>query len=180
VDRIFIQYGYLSAFPANTMVCWTTDTMNPFNLPLDVRFDVAMSGVLGVGNDLSKWTATEIAIAKDKITRYKQIQSLVQRGTVYRLVSPYDEQRSALLYTAADSTTAVLFCYNLGGYSNNSPSAVQSAKQLIMKGLHPDKLYQIGPKKEVYRGDYLMQIGIGWPASGGIKSMILDIKQTGA
>jgi alpha-galactosidase len=176
-DRIFIQYGYLSAFPASTMVGWTTDVMNPLNLPLDVKFDVAMSGVLGVGNDLTKWTDREIAIAKDKIVRYKQIRALVQQGTAYRLASPYDGQRCALQYTSGDSTRAVLFCYNLGAYPNNGPSSIQSSQRLILKGLRPDKLYQVGSKKDIYRGDYLMQVGIGWPVNGGIKSMILDIKQ---
>lgn len=44
-DRIFIQFGYLSAFPANTMVCWTTDVMNPLNLPLDFKLVSVSVGV---------------------------------------------------------------------------------------------------------------------------------------
>ena len=56
VNRLFIQYGYLSAFPANTMVGWVTDEDWHRQKPsLDYRFDVSMSGVLGIGLILQNW-----------------------------------------------------------------------------------------------------------------------------
>lgn len=42
LDRLFIQYGYLSAYPANTMVCWTTGyDGSSINLPQEFIFDVS-------------------------------------------------------------------------------------------------------------------------------------------
>ena len=70
VDRLFIQYGYLSAFPSNTMVSWNThEDWHALKLALDYKFDVAMSGVLGIGYVITKWTVDEKKLATEKIAK---------------------------------------------------------------------------------------------------------------
>ena len=179
VNRLFIQYGYLSAFPANTMVGWVTDEdWHKQNPSLDYRFDVSMSGVLGIGFDITKWTDEEKKQAKDKITRYKEIRSLVQFGTLYRLLSPFKENKTALEYVSDNRSSAVLLCYNMAEYLEGSISETKDVQALKLQGLKADAFYKIPQLGDaVYKGDFLMRIGILWPVKGAYKSLILDVKE---
>lgn len=178
LDRIFIQYGYLNMFPANTMVSWVTDENHHQILDLDFKFDVSMSGVLGIGNDLSKWGEEEKRIAKEKIRQYKIIRPIVQQGITYRLISPFEENRSALQYLAKDNHSTVVFCYNMAEYlAHDKPNLLK------LKGLNPSELYYVeslgsyeDKQSNVYKGDFLMEIGVPWPIKGANKSKILLIK----
>lgn len=176
IDRLFIQYGYLSAWPANTMVCWTNRAdYHQAGLSLDFTFDVAMQGVLGIGQDISKWNEREMETAKRKIAEYKQIRQLVQFGIVDRLRSPFEGDRAAVQYTARDGKKAVLFCYNLGETMEGSTLQMRQNQRIKLRSLNPEGKYRIGNSETVYSGDYLMNIGIEWPVHGAYKSKILDI-----
>ena len=179
VDRLFIQYGYLSAFPANTMVSWITkEDWHALKPTLDYKFDVAMSGVLGIGYDITKWSDDEKKLAAAKISKYKEIRSLVQFGTLHRLVSPFKENRSALQYVAEDQSSAVVFCYNMAQYLSGSTDQTQDANVLTLRGLNPDASYKIPQlNNEVFKGDFLMNVGVMWPVKGAYKSMILQIQK---
>lgn len=179
VDRLFIQYGYLSAFPANTMVSWIThEDWHALKPTLEYKFDVAMSGVLGIGYDITKWTDTDKKLAAEKIAKYKEIRSLIQFGTLYRLVSPFKENRSALQYVADDHSSAVLFCYNMAAYLKGSIPQTQDANVLKLRGLDPNASYKIPQlNSQVYKGDFLMKVGIAWPVKEAYKSMILQVQR---
>lgn len=87
-DRIAIQQGYSQIYPARTMSAWVTDSPNPHtgrSTPLPYRFHVAMTGALGIGGDLSRWTDTELAEARELVALYKDIRPVVQFGEQYRL-----------------------------------------------------------------------------------------------
>ncbi len=57
LDRLFMQYSFLEFFPAGTMISWTTNEDNHQGHPsLAYRFDVALSGLPGAGNDITKRT----------------------------------------------------------------------------------------------------------------------------
>lgn len=180
VDRLFIQYAYLSAFPANTMVSWIThEDWHSLKPGLDYKFDVAMSGVLGIGYDITKWTEDERKLAKAKITKYKEIRDLVQFGTLHRLISPFKNNRSALQYTAEDRSSAVIFCYNMAEYLKGSVTQTQESNILKLRGLDADAWYSIPElNNTVYKGDFLMKVGIAWPVRGAYKSMILQVQKT--
>ena len=183
LDRILIQYGYLNIFPANTMVSWVTHQNFHLPLPLDFKFDVSMSGVLGIGNDLTKWNEQDKMVAKEKIAQYKRIRPIVQNGTAYRLVSPFQENKSSLQYVASVEGSSVVFCYNMGEYLPGSMSVNRTSKLLKLRGLDKDKLYKIEKlglpadkqPKEQYSGNFLMNVGLDWPVKGANKSLILLI-----
>ncbi len=182
LDRLFIQYGYLSALPANTMVAWVTDHIQ--NTSLEFTFDVMMSGVLGIGNDLSKWGDTEKKIAKEKIALYKEIRPLVQQGTAHRLISPFEDYRSAIEYVAEDASSAVVFCYNLADFLARSRPDTSGSNLLQLRGLDDNKEYRIEycgipadqQPQNTFTGRYLQEVGIGWPIKGEGKSRIIKIK----
>lgn len=182
LDRIFIQYGYLSVLPANTMVSWVIDQIgNLWQQPVSLgyKFDVSMSGVLGIGYDIRKWSPEQRAIAKSKIELYKQIRPLVQQGIVHRLVSPFENNRCALQYNAEDRKSAVLFCYNMVKYLPGSQLIDRGSSILKLRGLDPEQQYLVKKagdpqdKGTIYEGDFLMNIGINWPVKESFTSQIM-------
>ncbi|MGV8096414.1 MAG: alpha-galactosidase [Mangrovibacterium sp.] len=176
VDRIFIHYSYLNAFPANTMISWVThEDWHHQNHPLDFKFDVSMSGVLGVGNDLTKWTEAEKTVAKEKIARYKEIREVVQFGMHYRLVSPYENNRSVLQYVNKEQTESVVFVYNLAEYPDHALPETRQSGRIKLRGLQADESYQIEGVKGQFTGEYLMTAGIDFPLRGAFKSKIFRI-----
>ncbi|MFD0517036.1 alpha-galactosidase [Paractinoplanes durhamensis] len=91
VDRLTIQHGYTQVYAPGTMVAWVTDSPNPITgrrVPLPFRFHVAMAGVLGLGGDLTRWTADELDLAAEMVARYREISPIVQHGTLFRLLPP--------------------------------------------------------------------------------------------
>ena len=175
LDRIYIQYGYLSAFPANSMVSWTGgENWHNMNYSLNFRFDVAMSGVLGIGNNITSWKSDEIAIAKEKIALYKEIRPLVHNGILYRLSSPFESTHSILEYVSPKGEEAVVFCYNVSEQIDVSTRCLVEKKRLRFKGLNPDSFYQVDDRK--YSGSYLMNTGIDYALHGICKSKIIRVK----
>jgi len=179
VDRLFIQYGYLSAYPANTMLGLTTDNDDKNDrISMEYTFDVAMSGLLGIGNNLSTWDEKDMKLAKSKIAEYKSIRNLVQQGDLYRLKSPFEGNKVSFEYVSSDTSTAVILCYNLGDMMEGSTLETRSSKQLLLKGLDPKAFYSFeNNKEELLSGEYLMNIGISWPVSDKYMSKILKLKK---
>lgn len=178
VDRIFIQYSYLNAFPANTMIGWVThEDHHNLNHPLEYKFDVSMAGVLGVGYDITKWGEEEKKIAKEKIAQYKDIREIVQFGTHYRLLSPYENNRSVLQYVNKEQTESVVFVYNLGEYPEHAIPETRRTDAVRLRGLNPERSYTIEGIQGVFKGDYLMEGGIKFPLKGAFKSQIFKIRE---
>ncbi|MFI3314247.1 MAG: GH36 C-terminal domain-containing protein, partial [Rikenellaceae bacterium] len=81
-------------------------------LPLKFRFDVAMSGRLGMEIQPKNMSDSDKAFAKRAIESYKKIRPVVQFGDLYRLVSPYENKGIvSLMYASEDKNRAVLFAY---------------------------------------------------------------------
>ena len=138
-----------------------------------------MAGVLAVGDDLRKWTEADKAVAAKKIAEYKVIRPLIQQGKVYRLVSPFEENRCALQYQDEKTTASAIICYNMAEYLQGSQYGSRAVTTLKLKGLKADQLYSVQKIEErdkegiTYRGDYLMNIGIAWPVKGSNTGQVL-------
>ena len=179
-DRIFIQDSYLTLFPANTMISWVTqEDWHRMEPSLEYKFDVSMAGVLGVGYDITKWDDQQKKIATEKIAQYKTIRETVQKGDVYRIVSPHEENRSILQYTEKNQRKAVIFIYQMAEYPANSTNETQRSPLVKLRGLLPDMRYQIEGIREVYSGKYLMEVGIEFPLRGAYKSRIYTLYASG-
>lgn len=178
IDRIFIQYSFLGAFPANTMISWVTfEDHHRAGHPIGFKFDVALSGVLGVGYDITKWTAEERAVAAQKVALYKEIRETVHNGRHYRLVSPYVSNRSVIQFVAQDGGESVVFVYNLGENLLNSTDDTKASPLVVLRGLEADAKYVIEGIEGVHSGASLMNYGIGFPVYGSYKSGIFKIKK---
>ncbi len=177
IDRIFIQYAYLNSFPANTMVSWTThEYWHGIPYSLDFRFNVAMSGVLGIGHDITKWDQDEINLAANKIAQYKEIRNLVHNGDLYRLSSPFKSNKSVLQYVNKDKSETVVFYYKLG--DNLKGSSAMPFKNDIFKfrGLNANETYILEGTDKKLLGSDLMGQGILFPLEASYSSTILRFK----
>jgi len=173
VERVFIQDAYLTLFPANTMISWVThEDWHKQNHPLEFKFDVCMSGVLGVGNDLTKWNEGQKATAREKIALYKEIRETTHKGDLFRIVSPYESNTSILQFVSKDRRKAVIFRYNLAEYPNNATAETERSATVRLKGLLPDLKYTIEGIKGSFSGAYLMNTGVALPLKGAFTSKI--------
>lgn len=186
LNRMFIQYGYLSCMPANTMVSFVVDKIgNYYRQPtsLNFRFDVAMSGILGISTDIDKWTTAEKELADRKIREYKLIRPLVQQGMLYRLISPFKTNRCALQYINARKDSSVVFCYQMAAYLPGSQVITRGSHLLKLRGLQPDAKYLLkdlddtADKGRIISGDVLMNVGIDWPVKEANGSKIMMVSK---
>ncbi|HEY4269704.1 MAG TPA: alpha-galactosidase [Galbitalea sp.] len=93
-DRLAIQHGYLSAYPAYAMSSWVADEAgmrDRYPVSFEYRFVVSMAGVLGIGADLGNWSVEQRARASELIAVYRAIREIVHRGVAVRHGSPADD-----------------------------------------------------------------------------------------
>jgi len=123
------------------MMAWVTDTPNWANgrsTSLAYRFLSSMQGSLGIGANLDKWTDADFATAKAMVAAYKTIRETVQRGDLYRLLSPSPaSERSATLYVSRDQRQAVFFEMLHSSMRRDNPIAI------ALRGLNPEMNYRV-------------------------------------
>jgi len=140
-DRLTIQDGFSHAYTPGVMMAWVTDSPNWYNgrsTSLSYRFLSAMQGSLGIGNNLNKWSLEDFATAKSMIATYKTIRSIVQRGSLYRLISPQNGSNfSATEYANRDQDAAVFFFFM------HSEQERYPAPRLYLRGLNPSEKYKL-------------------------------------
>lgn len=163
-DRVFIQWDYLNFFPSLTVSAHVT-TMG--DQPLKFRTDVAMMGKMGYDIRVGEMAEEELQFSKQAVENYNRVSDVIWFGDLYKLASPYKEDRAVLMYVGKNKERAVLFNYIL------HPRRKEFFDQVALQGLDPDKKYRVLeinllPGKdsdnpvhdEVYSGDYLMTIGL--------------------
>jgi alpha-galactosidase len=112
-DRLAIQHGFLSAYPASVMSSWVTgepDRLDPVPASPEFRFVVAMAGVLGIGADLLAWDAATRARARELVALHRELRPVVHTGAVTRHGAPGDAHY-AVQYTAPDASRVVLLAW---------------------------------------------------------------------
>jgi alpha-galactosidase len=139
-DRLSIQDGFSYAYSPAVMMAWVTDSPNWLNqrsTSLEYRFLSSMQGSLGIGANLTHWKQEDFQVAAKLIGEYKNIRETVQRGKLYRLVSPRDgSPHSATQSVAQDGRQAVLFAFLHSGTRGSPYPRIQ------LRGLEPDARYR--------------------------------------
>jgi alpha-galactosidase len=179
LDRLVIQDGFTRAYSPGVMMAWVTDvpSMDHRMEPLKFRFLVAMSGSLGIGGNLNHWTDDEMKLATSLVTYYKTVRPLVQRGDLYRLVTPEDNSASSVEYVARDGSKAVVFAYL------HSQRFLSLYSAIRLQGLQADARYRIttiddkllGPKEA--SGDSLMHQGVVFNLLGDSASTSISLER---
>ncbi len=180
MDRIMIQWGYSYLYPAIATCAHVTESGD---YSLKFKIDVAMMGKLGFDMQFDKLKNSELKFIRDAVKVYNHIKDVVWHGDVYRLVSPYEGNRAALMYVSEDKKRAVAYTFSMHDILNpvNPP--------IHLDGLDPNKRYRVkeinlpeGKKSRcpesghVYSGSYLMKAGIHAPIGGRAQSAVFELE----
>lgn len=141
-DRLYIQNGFSYAYTPGVMMAWVTDSptwVNHRALSLEYRFLSSMQGSLGIGANLNHWTEEDFATAARMIATYKQIRETVQRGKLYRLIQPENNEQSVTESVARDGKQVVLFTFLHSSRENYPFPTVR------LRGLDENAMYSIAP-----------------------------------
>ena len=141
LQRVYLQWGVSCFYPAIAMAAHVSaDKKHQTGsyLPLKFRFDVAMSGRLGMEMQPEDMTEADKEFTQRAIQAYKGIRPIVQFGDLYRLISPYENKGVAsLMYVAPEKDRAVFYAYKMNHFINMTIPNVK------MNGLDPQKKYQL-------------------------------------
>lgn len=186
LSRLYMQWGTSHFFPAINMASHVSASPNHQThreIPLKFRFDVAMTGRLGIEMQPKDLTDAELAFARNAISIYKDIRPVIQFGDLYRLISPYENRGIAsLMYSSEDQKRAVLFAFNL------KESLTYRFPPLKLRGLDPEKNYKVFEinterqtsrlpfNNQIFTGDYLMKSGIQINMRSAFQSVVIELK----
>jgi alpha-galactosidase len=177
-QRIFMQWGTNIFYPARTTASHVTASPNHQTgreTPLKFRFDVAMTGRLGLELQPSQMTEEEKSFSRKAIKEYNRIRPVIFDGDLYRLQSPYTNPLASIMYVSQNKREAVVFTWLL--------ERKQGDKYLPVKlqGLDENLRYrikEINPRPQIDHpqanklppvlmvegqdlgGDFLMKVGL--------------------
>jgi alpha-galactosidase len=186
VDRIKIGWGLEYFFPSVGFASHVSNVPNGITgrtTSLKFRFDVAMTGKLGMDLQPMQMTPAEKTFCKNAIQTYKGIQDVVLHGDLYRLLSPYEGSRTALMYASEDSAKAVVFSYLLQNSINGDRSVLR------LGGLKKDARYRLtelnkGTHSELgalegktFTGDFLMTAGLQFTMYNEYESTVFQLTE---
>lgn len=182
VERLFIQWGFSQIFPSKAMDAHVTS----WNKRASIKFrtDVAMMCKLGFDISLKELSADEQTYCQQAVSNFKRLKPAILDGDLYRLVSPYETNHTAVMQVTLAKDKAVLFAYDI------HPRFGEKLFLVKLNGLSPEKQYKIeeinlmpGKKSnlpangEIYSGDYLMKIGLDVFSTGPMQSRVIEITE---
>ena len=177
-----IQWGYSYFFPSITS-CNHITTMGKQSLKY--RTDVAMMGKMGYDIRVNEMTPDELEFSKTAVQNYNRLKSLIWSGDLYRLVSPYEQERAVLMYVSKDQSKSVLFSYAL------HPRTMSQFYPVRLQGLDANKTYKVEEINKMkggrgfgffsngktFSGDYLMKVGLSLPNNSELTSAVIEITE---
>ncbi len=186
LDRIFIQWGTTHFFPPIGLASHVSVVPNHITqriTPLKFRFDVAMSAKLGMDLQPKDMSPDEKEFSRNAIREYNAIKHIIQDGDLYRLLSPYESNRVALMYATTDKKEALVFSYL------KQKRVYGDFQVLQMRGLDPAKTYSLkevnkDPKKyswfstledKRFSGEFLMTYGVRFPMYNEYESVVFRV-----
>ncbi|MDD3078738.1 MAG: alpha-galactosidase [Paludibacter sp.] len=184
-SRIFIQYGTNMIYPAlvsGSHVSASPNHQTNNQTPLKFRFDLAMTGRLGMELQPENMSSEDIKFSKNAILTYKQIRDIIMEGDLYRILSPYNNHGYyALSYISKNKKRAVVFgfCFEFQGRT--------ITPLLQLNGLNPYKNYKITELNTeqptfwgdglIFSGQYLINEGINPKLQKCYDSIVLLLEE---
>lgn len=170
LKRLYIQYCTNLIYPPVATASHVSTSPNHQTgriTPLKFRFDVAMSGRLGLELQPRFLSEEERDLTRTSIANYKKyIRPVITEGDLYRILSPYDGNNwASQLYISKDQSKAVLFAFSTADHARNVYPTLK------LKGLDPKKKYRITElnpsggstfwgNNQVFTGEFLMHAGV--------------------
>lgn len=157
VERLKIQYGTSYCYPISSIGSHVSVVPNHQvyrNTPLHTRANVAFFGTFGYELDLNRLTEEEQKEVKQQTAFMKEYRELLQFGTFFRLVSPFENNITCWMVINEEQTQLIVGWYRvLCGV--NLPFT-----RIRLKGLNPNFCYQEQKTGASYYGDELMNLGL--------------------
>ncbi len=157
IERLKIQYGTSMCYPISSIGAHVSVVPNHqvFRVtPIATRANVAHFGTFGYELDLNKLTEEEREQVREQIKFMKEYREVIQFGTFYRLISPFDNVNfTAWMVVSEDQKTALVGYYKILNEVNGPYHRVK------LCGLNPDMQYTVDGGASHY-GDELMNLGL--------------------
>lgn len=176
-ERIYIQWSMSKFFPVKAMASHVTEWNK--NTSMKFRLDVASMCKLGFDIDMASLSPDDYKLCQVAVANYKRLKPVILDGDMYRLVSPYECNHTAVSYVAKDRKRAVVFAYDL------HPRYKEPVLNVRLQGLDPLQTYSI---KELnltegqtgfsgsFTGDYLMKVGLKLFSASDGSSRVLELE----
>lgn len=111
IERLKIQYGTSMVYPVSCMGSHVSASPNHQTnrvTPIETRADVAYFGTFGYELDLLKLGEEDKAEIRRQIAFMKEKRDLIQKGTFYRLKSPFEGNETAWMIVSEDQKKALV------------------------------------------------------------------------
>lgn len=159
MERLKIQYGTSFVYPLSSMGAHVSAVPNhqvKRVTSLETRGNVSFFGMLGYELDVTKMTEKEKQKVREQISFFKNNRELIQNGTFYRLISPFegDGNTTAWMVVSEDKRQA------LAGYYQVLAKPNPGFSRLLLKGLSYDAEYRVEHLDGTFFGSVLMNAGI--------------------
>ncbi|UTR13781.1 alpha-galactosidase [Salipaludibacillus sp. LMS25] len=157
IERLKIQYGTSMIYPLSSIGSHVSAVPNHQvgrMTPIDTRANVAYFGTFGYELDITKVSNEEKRAIKGQVAFFKEYRHLIRTGDFYRLLSPFNSNEVSWMVVSEDKKEAIVAYYKVLAKPNDK------YYRLKLKGLDPEKLYQMKGMTTSHYGDELMNIGI--------------------
>ena len=157
INRSQIQYGTSIVYPYSCMSAHVSVGRvfsTGRNTSAQMRANIALPCQYGYEFPLGLLNDDTRELLKSKTEQHKELEEVFFKGLVYRLVSPFENDFSALEFVAEDGEKAVFFI------SSILPQPSAEVKYVKLRGLDRNASYRDRDSGTVYGGDYLMDKGI--------------------
>jgi alpha-galactosidase len=190
LQRLITQWGAQYFFPTIGLASHVSASPNHISgrdFSLKCRFDIAMAGKLGMDLQPSQMTEKEALFARNAIRTYKEIRNTILTGDLYRLLSPYKNNRTAFMYVNENQSEAILF--NFLQRKEIYPKPVT----IILQGLDPEKTYLLKEinkdpdtsqssrfatyEGKTFSGEYLMTTGLHFALHNEMESSVIQLNE---
>ena len=166
IERLTIQFGTSLCYPASTMGAHVSASRRA---NYETKKNVALWGSFGYELDPDKLTEDEIAEIKEQVKEYHKYYDVIHFGELYRLITPFENEfKVAWEFVSEDKKEALVTVVHIKLPYDN-------LFFLKLKGLDPEKIYEVEDSGETYSGAYLMNAGLNLthkPSGDGISYLI--------
>jgi alpha-galactosidase len=144
-----------------------------------------MAAKLGMDLQPSQMTEKEYEFSQNAIRTYKEIRKTILMGDLYRILSPYKNNRTAYMYVNEAQNEAVVFNFLVRKEVYPKPSTI------VLQGLDPEKTYKLTEinkdpddwsrftkyDNKVFSGNYLMTVGLNFAMYNEMESLVFKLSE---
>lgn len=185
LQRLYIQWGTSLFFPTAAMAQHVSASPNHQTrrvVPIKFRFDVAMTGRLGMEMQPKQMTNKEKEFSKTAIATYKEIRPIIQQGDQYRLISPYEKKGvCSEMFITENKDKAVFFAYKMENFVNQfiprfRMNGLDANRRYVLKELNRTDKNPLSLEGKTFSGKYLMETGINLNLNGEYASRVIMLE----